>query len=378
MAAKPTVIIVTERLLFPGREGTRVRIMELIRGLRASGYSVALVARRPKEWANIVRTRLLVDRLILVDAPGFGGGSPFSFDVAPFAAALDRAVTALRPRAVIAEYLWMAPCLDVVGSRALRCVDTIDLMHPRAAMYAGEGQGAWVTCSPEEESALLRRADVVIAIQRTELAEFRAMVPDRRVICLPHGLTVEPLRPSTNRAGSPEAVMFVGSVNQGNAAGLQWFLRECWPEVRVARPTAELRLYGDVVKRLPPSDLAGVQRIGYIPSLREAYADAHVVINPVMLGTGLKIKTVEALAYGRAVVTTSVGAEGLEDAAGEAFLLEDESGAFAAAVARLLGDGALRRSLERRGRALAEERFSRRAALAEFHELLQLRGSGAA
>lgn len=378
MAARPTVMIVTERLLFPAREGMRVRIVELIRGLRASGYSVALVARRPREWANIVRTRLLVDRLILVDAPGFSGGSPLGFDVAPFAAALDRAVAALRPRAVVAEYLWMAPCLDVVGSRALRCVDTIDLMHPRAAMYAGEGQGAWVTCSPEEESALLRRADVVIAIQRAELAEFRAMVPDRRVICVPHGLTVAPVQPTTVRAGSPEVVMFVGSVNQGNTAGLQWFLRECWPAVRAARPGAELRLYGDVVKRLPPSDMAGVQRIGYVSSLRDAYTAAHVVINPVMLGTGLKIKTVEALAHGRAVVTTSVGAEGLEDAAGDTFLLEDGSGAFAAAVVRLLGDGTLRRSIERRGRALAEQRFSRRAALAEFHELLQQRGSGAA
>jgi glycosyltransferase involved in cell wall biosynthesis len=261
----------------------------------------------------------------------------------------------------------MAPCLDRVGSTALKVVDTHDLMHVRRHLYAAEGRGAWVECSEAEEAALLRKADVVVAIQYHEKAEFTALVPERRVICVPHSVPVRAQRwiskPQSN------AVMFVGSTNQGNVSGLRAFLRDGWPLVLETCPTAELLVYGEIGQRIETA-ACGVKVLGYVRFLGGAYRGAAVVVNPVMLGTGLKIKTVEALAYGKAVVTTPCGAEGLEEGAGEAFLVAADMRELASMVVRLLADPVLRRRLEDNATAFAREQFAPQTVFREFLSLL--------
>ncbi len=303
-----------------------------------------------------------------MDAPGFGGGSPLAYDTSPFWGAVDDAIQRFKPNVVFAEYIWMAPCLDRVGPGALKFIDTLDLMHVRREMYAAEGAGAWVDCSEMEEAELLRKADIVIAIQRHEQAGFAELVPERRVICVPHSVPVR--LPCWNVAPADNIVMFVGSMNQGNVAGLTSFMSEAWPLVVQALPRAELRVYGSIGRRVVPG-VTGVRLIGYVRSLRRAYQRSSVVINPVTLGTGLKIKTVEALAHGKAVVTTACGAEGLEDGAGAAFLLADSLGHLGQEVIRVLRDPRLRQKLERNAAAFAREQFAPEMVYGEFLEQLQ-------
>jgi glycosyltransferase involved in cell wall biosynthesis len=265
----------------------------------------------------------------------------------------------------------MAPCLDRIGPRALKFIDTLDLMHVRREMYAAQGTGAWVDCTELEEAQLLRKADVVIAIQQQEKASFAALVPERPIICVPHSVRVRRARWSGWRHRS--AVMFVGSTNQGNVAGLNAFLSHGWPLVREASPEAELRVYG-VIGRRVARDLARVKVLGYVRSLDRAYQGSAVVINPVTLGTGLKIKTVEALAFGKALVTTTCGSEGLEEGTGEAFLVADDMDHFAGEVARIIAQPELRRKLERNALAFAREHFSTERVFRELLDLLASQG----
>jgi hypothetical protein len=228
-SVESTVILVTERTLFPSHEGSQVRIIALVRALQSAGFRVVLVARRAPwrrfRWLPGPRstwcTWRLADALVGVDGPTFHGGSPTSFDVAPYARSLDSAIQRYRPSAVIAEYLWMAPCLEVVPEGILRIVDTHDVMHIRDAMYRDEPEGAWVVCTEEEEAALLSCADVILAIQEHERATFERMLPAKRVVCIPHVVTSYALPPGTARE---PVVGFVGSCNRGNVAGLQAFV----------------------------------------------------------------------------------------------------------------------------------------------------------
>lgn len=368
--AAPTIVVVTEQTLFPTREGSRARIVALIRSLRAAGVSVVLVSRRlvgPRLRPGIrttLKTWSLVDCLIQVDASGFAPGSPLAYDWRPFLSPLRAAVERFKPAAVIAEYIWMAPCLDVVAGDTLRLLDTHDVMHVRRSMYAGQPEGAcWVDCSREEEQALLNKADIVMAIQRHEAEVFRAMLPGKTVVCVPH--CYEPqARPLSSRAGG-DVVAFVGSKIQGNRIGVRSFLEVAWPIVRRLCRGAQLKLYGDIATCIDTHE-EGVHPIGYVRRLTDAYREAKVVINPVTLGTGLKLKSVEALAAGKALVTTSCGADGLDEGRGQAFLLEDDPEHFGLAVARLLGDDTLRSRLEWRALDFARERFGPAAALREL------------
>jgi glycosyltransferase involved in cell wall biosynthesis len=375
-AVRPSVVILTDRHLYPRREGSQARIVELIRGLREAGYAVVLVGRRiswhrmPRlpGFRSTLRTRLLVDEFISVDGAAFTGGAPHEVQLEPYVRALRDAVARFAPVAVIAEYLWMAPCLEAVPDSALRIVDTLDVMHGRSAIYRGQPQGAWVECTREEEAALLGHADVILAIQPHERRAFAQMLPAKTVLCVPHGL---PIRPRLARAMDEQApaIVFIGSRIQGNVVGLETFLEEAWPVIRARFPSALLHVYGDVVTRLERKD-PGVRRHGYVSDLDEAYRIATVVINPVTLGTGLKIKTVEALAHGRAVVTTSVGADGLEDATPHALVVENDMRRFGGSVADLLGDPVQREALERTAHAYAAAHLGRSFVLRELRELL--------
>jgi glycosyltransferase involved in cell wall biosynthesis len=378
-----TVVVVTDRVLFPCREGSQTRIIELVTAIRAAGYSVVLVGRRIP-WRRFprlpgvrstLRTRKLVDELVSVEASAFSGGSPTSVDLEPYAQALRRVIARHRPVAVIAEYLWMAPCLRVVPEGILRIVDTLDVMHERTAMYQGEPEGAWVECTWEEEAALLRHADVVLAIQHHEREVFARMLPTKTVICLPH--IVSPALWAEAEDATEDVVAFVGSRIQGNVVGLHDFLDDAWPVVRAQRPHARIHVYGDVVTRLE-REVPGLRRVGYVSDISDAYRATAVVINPVTLGTGLKIKSVEALAHGRALVTTSCGAAGIEAGAPHAFLIEDDMVRFGSAVAALLENPVRRHAMAVSARAFAAERFSRDGVMRALCGLLDQHGPAAA
>jgi glycosyltransferase involved in cell wall biosynthesis len=372
-----TVIVVTDRMLVPPTSGNDRRIIDLMRTLRREGYRVVLLAPpirgrilgRLSALHRTLQLRRSVDHLVPVEARKFSGGSPSAYDWAPFLPALTRAVERWDPVAVIAEYCWLAPVLDAVSNGALKSVDTHDLMHARQERFGPSA--AWVECSLDEERALLEHADTILAIQRDEQREFRAMLPHKTVLCVPHACRVQhdgrPPRPDL-----PDTVAFFGSANAGNVLGLQAFIQEAWPSVRRARPAARLHVYGkvaDVVSASQTDD--SIEWIGYVRRLDKAYREAKVAINPVQLGTGLKIKTVEALAQGAALVTTTCGASGCEHGAGDAFVMEDDMARFADAVAGLLGDDQARLALGQRARAFATDHFSPPVAVRELVRALE-------
>jgi glycosyltransferase involved in cell wall biosynthesis len=93
--------------------------------------------------------------------------------------------------------------------------------------------------------------------------------------------------------------------------------------------------------------IPGIRFVGFIDDLTACYAHIDIAINPVRYGAGLKIKTVEAMAHGLPLVVSTQGASGLEDLAGQAFLVADDAGAFAEHIRTLAGSLALRQTMSR-------------------------------
>lgn len=122
-----------------------------------------------------------------------------------------------------------------------------------------------------------------------------------------------------------------------NVHGLSWFMDQVLPAVRRRVPDAELWLAGGIGDRIGRS-VAGVRRLGFVEDLAEVYRRAAVVINPQRFGTGLSIKSVDALLHGRPLVTTASGARGLEEGANAAFRQVDSAEEFGDALVELLDD----------------------------------------
>lgn len=276
-----------------------------------------------------------------------------------------------RPNVVLVEFVrlgYLLDALDGMAQRPLTVVDTIDVMHQRSARFAAVGEPHALAISRDEEAAALSRFDAAIAIQATDAASLRSMLPARTVITA--GMA-PPLHAPAAEPEGPGVVMFVGGASPANVRAARLLLSDVWPLVRKALPsTATLTLVGDVVGAFASDALpGGVSLTGYVPNLDAAYATAHVMVNPVDIGGGLKIKNVEALCHAKPLVTTPLGAEGLEDGAGTAFLVAGSPAEFASHVARLLGDATERRELSRRAHAYALAHFG---AARVYGDLLRL------
>lgn len=163
------------------------------------------------------------------------------------------------------------------------------------------------------------------------------------------------------RLGRDFNVLFPGNLNYApNVQGLQLFVAQAWPTIRQAIPEARLTIVG--MNPLPSVvALAGhenVELYADVPSLRPFYETCHLVIAPILFGSGTRIKIVEAMAYGRPVVSTSLGAEGLGAQDGRHLLIADGMAEFAQAVVRLRRDPTLQAALVDEARRFQQENYT--------------------
>lgn len=254
-------------------------------------------------------------------------------------------ITRTRPAAVLIDGTASLTLLDGLpaGLRAaIRVyVLTHNLTHRRTELYRAAGQALdFLPMTADDERSLLRRADTIIAIQDREADAFRALLPGKRVITVPVPFEPQPL---PEPAPAPARCLFVGGYSGHNIIALRRLVSAIWPLVRAARPDAELLVAGTVGRALSAA-LPGVRLLGPVADLRTAYADAHVCLVPLALGTGLKVKLVEAMSHGRPAVTTAAGAEGFAAVeAGSVAVVADDDAAFARATVDLLNSPAERR-----------------------------------
>lgn len=228
------------------------------------------------------------------------------------------------------------------------------------------------------EDKALRQADHVLVCStqdRDTLAARRAH--GARIGVLPNTIDLAgrpPLPPPDGRP--PHRLLFLGAMNYPpNVDGADYLVNQILPPLRAALdgPLA-LSIVG--FKPLPRVQRLGevedVTVTGAVPDTTPYYQQAVVCLVPLRFGGGTRIKILEAMACGRPVVSTGLGAEGLEVSDGEDILLADTPEAFAAAVARLIGDPALWQRLVDNGRRLVSERYSREAAGRAMATLLDL------
>jgi glycosyltransferase involved in cell wall biosynthesis len=212
---------------------------------------------------------------------------------------------ALGPCIVVAEYIWMARVLPLLSPNAIKVIDTHDVFSAKRQKVLRFGIDD-LDVPEGEEARRLQHADLVIAIQDEERRELQRLIPERRVVTAGVDFTVVP------DGGTPEGrqVLYVASDNPANKRGLGDFVRFAWPYIREQVPDAELVVVGGVGDALE-ADIPGAIRLGVVDDLVPIYRRARLVINPAVAGTGLKIKTLEALGHLRPIVTWPTGIEGL-------------------------------------------------------------------
>lgn len=237
---------------------------------------------------------------------------------------------------VIVEYIYMSKALTKLGKDVIKIVDTHDILAGRSAMYyeMGVKPMTFYTNKRQERKAIMR-ADVAIAIQKDEKKYFWKLARGRRkVYTIGNFFETTPIQ----SIGEKKTVLFVGSNNDPNREALRYFLDNIWDTVKKRVPEAEFLIAGDVSNSVEESEK--YTKVGYVENLYDVYKQSRVVINPMLSGTGLPIKSIEAMAYGKPLVMTESGARGLyrEGKQPKAFLLAKTAHEFAENLVLLLTD----------------------------------------
>lgn len=161
-------------------------------------------------------------------------------------------------------------------------------------------------CNAHEEAKALQRCPNIFAIQEDEATYYRYLAPKSTIFTVYSHFDYhnQPLAQNKN-------ILFLASRMEFNVNGILWFLNNVWPMVLCQDPELRLIIGGTVCERIPLDKYANVMLLGRVDSLDEFYLQGDVVINPVSQGTGLKIKTFEALSYGKATIVHPHSSQGI-------------------------------------------------------------------
>lgn len=260
-----------------------------------------------------------------------------------------------KPHAVIVEYVFATPLFASFAQDTLKIVDTIDVFSLKKDQVLAFGITTdFLTCSPEAERRYLLMADTAVAIQLREAELLREIVPERNVILA--GVDFDVVDDSFANGAIPFRIAVVASDNPLNVHGLRGFLEECWPAIKRSCPAVSLHVVGRVGDLCRIED-ASIQYSNWVADLTPVYREASVVINPAIAGTGLKIKSVEALAHGKPLVAWPHGVDGLEYEGTAPFIECRSWREFGDAIIRLLISDAERNALSNRALAYARAEF---------------------
>ena len=310
--------------------------------------------------------------------------------------AFSQCAEKFQPEAIIFQYVTMSYLLQGLTEEMrgeIRClVDTHDVLSSRQHQFEQFGFAHWIDIDKEQEADAIQKFDAALAIIDHERPVFKAMAPDTDVLTVSHSLD-----PITRRHAAVERktegallrIGYFGSANHSNGHALIKFVRQVWQPLREQEADVEFVIAGSICDWLmfhEESRFSGdesmslwielsadprVKLLGKIESPQDFYTQVDVAINPVEFGTGLKIKTCEALAFGLPSVITSCGEHAIPPEVRDAFLVCETVKQMVPAIFSMSLDREQVQMMRKSAREMAENVFNNETAYGQLIQWLQ-------
>ncbi|CAM3784344.1 glycosyltransferase family 4 protein [Alicyclobacillus pomorum] len=357
------ILVVTPEVPYPLNNGGRLRVYHLVRCLVYSGHDVTVItygsgpSSLKCDWFGSDRAFRLVQvpkpsRLVRIFSflRALGSGVPYRFAFYS-TGAMRKAVRRLLNNGqdlCLVEYLAMV-CNVSFRGRCQYVIDTHNVEYRRAEQAFSRKPSLlarlYVAHVKRYEARKLNIADCVLACSETDAGYFKSLTTRAPIHVVPNGVDVQFYGTRYKTESTHKTVLFVGSLDyRPNIEGLQWFINEIWPKVMSHYPEAEFHIVG----RSPKEEVtmwnmrSGVKIYADVPDVREYLQTASIVVVPLKSGSGTRLKILEAMASRKPIISTTIGAEGINCTHGKNIVLADNSDAFVEAILRLFADAEYR------------------------------------
>lgn len=391
MNAPPRLLFLGHTFPYPPDSGVAIRSLHLLRLLARTFDVTALCFTRDKGGAvpqhDLPQRLAAVRQLAEVDVEAFPmpqersawrrawdhvrsvglnrAYTVFTFESRAFAKRLAQLLRTRRFDVIHVDSLQLSRYLPLLGGAPVVCghhnVESM-LLRRRALIEPTPWRRAYVRhqarLMAREERRWCARCDLNTVVSEADRIALERIAPGATCTVVPNGVDIEAFTPSRGR---DEGIVFVGeSTWFPNRDALQYFCDEILPRIRAAGGVTPVRWVGrasDTLRR-EYRDRYAVELTGYVADVRPYIRDAACYVVPLRVGGGTRLKILDAWAMGKAVVSTSLGCEGLAVEDGGNILIRDEPEGFARAVCAVLRDAPLRLRLGAEGRRTVEQRYS--------------------
>lgn len=214
------------------------------------------------------------------------------------------------------------------------------------------------------EARALARVAATAALTQADALRLRQLAPEADIGVVPAPMPSTLPAGTVGVAGDP-ALVIVASRWHPNQEGLLWFVRTIWPSIRSALPAAKLHVFGAD----PAADGPGVERHGWLPNIQDVYASGSILIVPLRIASGVRIRILEAWARGVPVVATRAATEGLDLPGEQSVRIADTAEAFVRHVRELHASPEARMRQVEEGRAVLAARHEPNACAAQLEQL---------
>ena len=383
------VLFLSSEMPFPPTNGHCLHLASLIRVLASEGHEVSLISLVDQDAmeADSLEAQQLCQEVDLISwfpsttasgdylrrLRGLVSTWPYAalrFASTEFTASVRRHLDRGGFDVVICDMIYLLPHLPRDVSTPV-IVDTLGIAHVLFARYLPRLRNplkrlyVWTECQKMRrwEIDWCSRATAVAACSETERLAFERLSPGVPVVLLPNVVDVDRYVPATEPPERErETLLYTGGMDwYPNQDAVEFFSYEVLPRIRERLPKAKFRVGGRrpsarLLRRY--ADMDWIEFTGSLPDMRDEIKRATLCVVPLRIATGTRIKILEAGALERAVVSTRLGAEGLNFKEGKEIVLADDPAAFAEAVVELLTDPARRQEVGRAARRRVEESYS--------------------
>lgn len=208
------------------------------------------------------------------------------------------------PDTVIVNYYWLSKALTLSNAKK-RVIATHDCFTNKFERLGIQD----LSMTPSLEQKYLRRSNMIMSIQENESQFFRILAP--HIPCI---TVYPPLTFTKQDVVDNKNILYIASNNQLNKEGLVWFIDSIFPQIVSLSSQYTLIIGGKISDSVREySNNPNIKILGMVDNLEDFYEQGNIVVNPTLKGTGLKIKTIEAISYGKLVITSKHSSEGLYD-----------------------------------------------------------------